>query len=271
MNDAYQRAGLVPLLETIRSSGRYAERNGSNVLTNAAAGFDREAVLRELHRAHEARHASAFDMQFENDLQGVSYGLNPYTDWSLKQLEAPPKRWSLFLGLDWYRVTDLCKELPNGPRSWFDYLDNPFIEKNGYFRNVWAWILRKSPPWSRSDAPHRAEDEAASFLRSMELGFIFHNLIPYLRPAREKSSSSQWPDDEWKKRTVHADVVADLRQILVLSGGRISAYCTNQRGKGALLEAGFPGDRVMNLSAHPARVWNYTFFAKKNTWFTVRD
>lgn len=290
MNLDYQRAGLVPLLEQIRRSDRYTERNGANFLTNAVpmSDFDCGAVLRELKRAEDARNSknasfrASFQVHFDHPLQGFSYGLNPYTDWSLKQLDARPTHWYLFLGLDWYNITDLSKDLKGedgswlGNKMWFEYLANPFIDKKDrYWWPLWAWILTK-PATGNGERQIRntsvTEETAAAFIKKDRGGFLFHNRIPYLRPADKESAGTDWPKSEWMKKCVRGDSIQDLELIRRLCEDRTVAFCTNEDSRKALKAAGFRDDQIYKWGAHPSRA--YIFYAKikeKGLWFRGRD
>ncbi len=278
MNLDYQRAGLVPLLEQIRSRGRYLGKHGVNVLTNATdVDLDRNAMLRELQQKKDLETLT----QFEQRLDGLSYGLNPYTDWSLAQLRQRPDHWYLFLGLDWYSVADLSKDLPKG-KSWVDYLDDPFIVKRDfYWRKIWAWILNMG--CTRDDGRkvlniHFDREEAAAFVRKDCGGFLFHNLIPYLRPASEESSGTHWPEKEWKKPGVRRDSIKDLELIRLQTNDRIVAFCTGEKSANALEEAGFracrqnnSGPLYFNWGAHPSQPSFWYILEDKNLWFRGRD
>lgn len=262
----YKNAGLIPFLKLIREPGRYAGMNGVNALTNAApeSDYDEAEVRRELHRAVEAgaRKEMDFAPQFTHSLQGFARGLNPYTDWSLAQLDRPPTHYYLFLGLDWYSISEL-----GHTDCWQSYLQNPFCdEKDPYFRTVWAWLLRKTSPstagtkWTRQIP----EPEAAEFIRKDGGAFVFHNRIPYLRPAGEASSGTDknhigWNKTEWRKGQVRRDAIADLRKLRIIADNQIVAYCTGAESAAALSEAGYRPNCIINWSAHPSLV----FYPKK--------
>lgn len=97
MLKSYETANLIPLLDTIRKPGRYAGMNGINVLTNATfdGSYDKAEVIRELRRAVDAgsKKDYTFAPAFTHPKQGLAYGLNPYTDWSLAQLDAEPSHY----------------------------------------------------------------------------------------------------------------------------------------------------------------------------------
>jgi hypothetical protein len=271
----YRNAKLILLLEAIRTDGRYGGFEGVNALTNAALGeaYNRAEVTRELRRAVSAGEVNdeSFRPAFSHPKQGFSYGLNPYTDWSLAQLKASPTHYYLFLGLDWYSISSLTGH----PDQWFDYLHNPFltIAKDRYWRNVWAWILKKysvksaeRPSWDTVE-----EREAAAFIRADGGAFIFHNLIPYLRPAGTKSADTDWYNSEWKKPSVRADIIEDLRILRSQAGNRIVAICTGQTSVDALVEAGYERQNIHSWKAHPSRVFHPSVFQKDDLWFKGRD
>ena len=269
----YKNANLIPLLEAIRLEGRYAGLKGVNALTNAAPGesYNTAEVTRELSRAISARDES-FRPEFSHPKQGFAYGLNPYTDWSLAQLKAKPTHYYLFLGLDWYSISSLTEN----PDQWFAYLHNPFltIARDRYWRNVWAWILKKysekvseEPSWEIIE-----EGEAADCIRADGGAFIFHNLIPYLRPAGTKSSGSdEWYEGEWKKPSVVHDAIEDLRILRLQANNPIVAICTGERSVDALLKAGYERKNVHSWKAHPSRVFHPSFFIRREFWFKGRD
>jgi hypothetical protein len=272
MLEGYEAANLVPLLETIRKPGRYAGLYGVNALTNAApvGSYDRAEVCRELRRAVDAgkRKDHAFVPSFTHQMQGFAYGLNPYTDWALARLKATPTHYYLFLGLDWYSISAL-----GHTEDWFDYLRNPFEgSREPYWHNVWAWILRRVH--SNSWQTRITEQDAAGFIRADGGGFIFHNRIPYLRPAGCESSGVQkgtrpWYETEWCKPSVRQDVIDDLRVLRSLAGSRIVAFCTSQESVEALHQAGY--DRVFSWKAHPSKVFYPKMFEKESNWFRGRD
>jgi hypothetical protein len=259
--EKYRIAKLIPLLELIRKPDRYAGMKGINALTNAALGdvYDKAEVTRELRRAHESKDPD-FLPQFSHPMQGFAYGLNPYTDWALAQMEAPPTHYYLFLGLDWYSISDL-----GHTDSWFGYLHNPFgpfapsdnASYDRYWHNIWAWILQKyrgNSAGQRSwDVPTK-EGDAAAFIRKDEGAFIFHNRIPYLRPAGCPSAGTSWYEKEWKNKSVRDNVIEDLRLLRLQTeqaDGRIMAICTNRESEKTLLDAGFAN--TLSLKAHPSR------------------
>lgn len=269
----YEQANLVPLLETIRKPGRYAELNGVNALTNAALGgtYNEAEVIRELRRAVDAgqRKDSAFEPKFTNPRQGLSYGLNPYTDWALAQLVKPPPHYYLFLGLDWYAISGL-----GHTERWFDYLRNPFLDsKDRYWHNVWAWILRRFKADSAGKLSWQTpttEQEAASFIRADGGAFVFHNRIPYLRPAGYESAGTNWHATEWKRKSVRQDAIEDLRVLRKQAGNRICSICTCQESVNTLVEAGYDAQRIVSWKAHPSRVFHPSRFVKDDLWFLGR-
>lgn len=272
--EAYERANLKPLLSRIREDGRYRGANGLNVLTNAAFGdeFRRDEVLSALAFAEAAgrRGETSFEPRFTSAQQGLSYGLNPYTDWSVSLLKQRPNHAYLFLGLDWYSISKL-----GHTETWFEYLANPFVEttkdKDAYWHRLWAWILRKTkrgpsgkPAW---DLPV-VESEAADFVRRDGGLFIFHNLVPYLRPAGSESTQSTWYEEEWTKGVVRTNVREELSLLRELAGPRIVTYCTKRASVDVLLQAGFQKDRVFSWGAHPSKAsFNPAAFYEKKLWF----
>lgn len=268
----YETANLIPLLDAIRAPGRYAGMNGVNVLTNAAPdeSFNREEVTRELRRAVDAgkRGDPGFSPSFSHRKQGLAYGLNPYTDWSLAQLDAPPSHYYLFLGLDWYAISGL-----GHTDDWFEYLQNPFMDtKDCYWHNVWAWIMGKFKEGNSRKLSWQTpimERDAAEFIRADGGGFIFHNRIPYLRPAGSESAGNTWYKAEWQKPSVRKDAEDDLRVLRQQTGGRITAICTGKDSKVALSDAGF--DRVVSWSAHPSNFFYPSRFVEKKLWFRGQD
>ncbi len=274
MLDNYQTANLIPLLETIRKPGRYAGHNGVNALTNAAFGraYDKAEVVRELRRAVAAgrKNDHAFVPEFTHPKQGFAYGLNPYSDWALAQLEGRPSHYYLFLGLDWYAISGL-----GHTDSWFDYLHNPFLDVGDrYWHNVWAWILRKFRANSGGTLYWQApimERDAAAFIRADGGGFIFHNRIPYLRPAGYESSGTEWYETEWKKKSVRDDAIEDLRVLRLQTDSRIFAICTGEESVNALVEAGYERRNVVSWKAHPSRVFHASRFVREDFWFGGQD
>lgn len=276
MLENYETANLIPLLEAIRKPGRYAGLNGVNVLTNAALGgtYNKDEVTRELRRAVDAglRKDSAFVPEFTHPMQGLAYGLNPYTDWALAQLDTRPTHYYLFLGLDWYAISGL-----GHTESWFDYLRNPFLDtRDRYWHNVWAWILREFKVKVGSagkfswQTPIREQD-AADFIRSDGGGFVFHNRIPYLRPAGYESAGTKWYETEWKKKSVSQDGTEDLRVLRLQADNRIVAICTNQESVNTLVEAGYDPRSIVSWKAHPSRIFHPSRFVREDFWFRRRD
>ncbi len=270
MLENYQTANLIPLLETIRKPGRYAGLNGVNALTNAALGgtYDETEVTRELRRAVDAgrRKDHAFMPAFTHPKQGLAYGLNPYTDWALAQLETRPTHYYLFLGLDWYAISGL-----GHTNNWFEYLHNPFLDtKDPYWHRVWAWILRKfkaNSTGTRSWQTPIMEQEAAAFIRADGGGFVFHNRISYLRPAGYENANTDWPETEWKKKAVRQDATDDLRVLRVQTNSRIIAICTGEESVKTLVEAGYDLRKIVSWKAHPSRVFHPSRFVNEDFWF----
>lgn len=275
MPEHYRTANLIPLLETIRKPGRYAGLNGVNALTNAALGdsYDKAEVTRELRRAVDAgqRKDHAFVPKFTHPKQGLAFGLNPYTDWALSQLDTRPTHYYLFLGLDWYAISGL-----GHTDNWFDYLRNPFLDtKDPYWHNVWAWILRRFKANSSGMLSWQTpimEPDAAAFIRADGGAFIFHNLIPYLRPAGYESAGTDWYEIEWKKKSVRQDVIDDLGVLLRQVDSRIVAFCTREESKDTLVKAGYDLRSIVSWKAHPSRhFFHPKRFAEKDLWFRAQD
>ena len=270
MLEHYEAADLIPLLNTIRKPGRYAGLNGVNALTNAAlaGAYDHAEVSRELRRAVDAgqRNDPTFAPAFTHSKQGLAYGLNPYTDWSLAQLDTRPTHYYLFLGLDWYAISGLGNE-----DRWFEYLLNPFVDvEDRYWHNVWAWILKKFQTNSAGTCSWRTpilEQDAAAFIRADGGAFVFHNRIPYLRPAGHPSADTKWYETEWKKKSVREDATEDLRVLRHQARDRIVAICTSQESQRTLIEAGYDPRNIVSWRAHPSRVFHPSIFEKKDLWF----
>lgn len=263
----YVEYGLSDVLSTIRRPDRYQGMNGANVLTNALPmeDYQHDSVRRCLAASYAAGQQA--DESFRPDLgcspQGLSYGLNPYTDWSLSQLQARPTHWYIFLGIDFYSISSL-----GDGEDWFDYLDNPFSDTDDkYWHNVWAWLLGKYDAERNAWQTPIAPAEASEFIRRDGGGFIFHNRIPYLRPAGFKKSGTDWHELEWRKRGVKADCLDDLRTLKRCVGERVMAFCTGKDSEEALLEAGFGRHQVMNWSGHPSQVFYPSTLLKAGKWF----
>ncbi len=267
----HEKANLIPLLETIRKPGRYAGLNGVNVLTNAALGgtYDKVEVTRELRRAVDAgqRNDHAYAPTFTHSKQGLAYGLNPYADWEVAQIERRPTHYYLFLGLDWYAISAL-----GHADSWFDYLGNPFLDSDDRdWQNVWAWILRKFRRNSTGTLSWQTpimERDAAAFILDDGGGFVFHNRIPYLRPAGYGSADTDWYKTEWKKKSVRQDVTDDLRVLRVQANNRIVAICTGQESVNTLEKAGY--EHIVSWKALSSRVFHPSAFVKDDFWFHGR-
>jgi hypothetical protein len=271
----YEKANLIPLLETIRKPGRYAGLCGVNALTNAAGDgiYNKDEVIRELRRAVIAGEAGdhTFTPIFTNPDQGLAYGLNPYTDWSLAQLAHRPSHFYLFLGLDWYSISGLVHS-----DSWFDYLGNPFLlaPEDRYWHNVWAWILRKMKTGVTGTSSWQTpilEREASAFIRADGGAFVFHNRIPYLRPAGQPSAGNKWYEAEWKKERVRRDATEDLRILREQAKNRIVAFCTGRDSEKTLVSAGYDPHKVFSWKAHPSQVFHPSRFVKENFWFRGPD
>ncbi|MCS0591288.1 hypothetical protein ACFQ09_26010 [Massilia norwichensis] len=252
----YSLASLQSLLRQIRAEGRYRDAWGVNALTTANLGaFNAEEAKRELAAAADAGRLgnSGFQPKFANSASGLSHGLNPYTDWTMSLLDAPPRHTYLFLGLDFYDIADLGRQA-----DWNAYLQNPFMDRDPFWHRLWAWIMdrtevnsNKRVVWQTGVAPL----EAARFVKADGGAFIFHNLIPYLRPAGVGSTEKDWPSREWNKLSVQADIVEDLRLLRDSVRHPIRAYCTSAAAIKALTKAGFNDREVVCWSAHPSKVF----------------
>ena len=109
--------------------------------------------------------------------------------------------------------------------------------------------------------------DAASFIRRDGGAFIFHNRIPYLRPAGCESAGTDWYKAEWTKKQVRDDAVEDLRKLRQLTDSRIVAFCTSVESVKALTDAGYARDRIVSWKAHPSRVFHPSQFEKEGLWF----
>jgi len=230
-------------------------------------------VRRELRRAADAgkENDHTFAPTFTHPKQGLAYGLNPYTDWALAQIDARPSHYYLFLGLDWYAISGL-----GHTDCWFDYLGNPFLDaKDRYWHNVWAWIMRKYKAGSTGTLSWQTpimERDAAAFIRADGGGFIFHNRIPYLRPAGDESAGTDWYEAEWEKPSVRQDATEDLCVLRQQTGNRIVAFCTSQDSVDTLLKAGYDRRRICSWKAHPSRHFFHPLkFEKDDFWFRGKD
>lgn len=269
----YKKANLIPLLEAIRTPRRYEKLekpNGINILTNAALDetYSKEETIRELHNAIDAgkKGNHTFAPEFTNTRQGLSLGLNPYTDWAIAQLNSRPTHYYLFLGIDWYSISAL-----GDPNYWFEYIGNPFANaRDRYWHNLWAWIMRKFKKSANGVLSWRTpilEQDASEFILKDGGGFIFHNRIPYLRPAGYENAGTNWYETEWKKKSVSKDAIEDLRLLRSLAGNRIMAFCTSNESVSALAEAGYDRRNIVSWGAHPSRVFHPSGFIKENLWF----
>lgn len=255
----YRLANLPSLLAQLRQKGRYDDAEGDLAITTGHLGlFDAREAEQQLLAAVKARSGGdwAFRLTFDHPQRGLSHGLNPYTDWALSWLERRPRHTHLFLGLDFYSVADLPQDI-----GWKMYLRDPFGGKwDPYWHRVWAWIMesmRIGREGKRIWTQTMVATEAGAFIREDGGAFIFHNLIPYLRPVGLASTGGKWPGQELQKQSVRKCIVADLRLLRETAVGPITTYCTKKDTVELLLDAGFAGDSIVCWGAHPS--WHYRF------------
>lgn len=264
----YRMANLTAFLALLRSSDRYPEANGDIALTTGELGlFNADQAEEELLGAVKARQSgnSTYRMRFNHPLGGLSHGLNPYTDWSMSVLGSPPTHTYLFLGLDFYSAADLAQQ-----KGWQTYLQNPFDDPDLFWHRIWAWITnstvengRKFPSWKR----HITAADAAAFIRADGGAFVFHNLIPYLRPAHIGSTAKDWPDRELSKPRVLAHIIEDLRSLKALCKKPLVAYCTSAVAIEVLRKAGFATDDIVCWNAHPSKVFHPSTLYSRGNYF----
>jgi hypothetical protein len=96
---------------------------------------------------------------------------------------------------------------------------------------------------------------------------VFHNLIPYLRPAYLGSTEDNWPGQELRKQAVKRCIVEDLRLIGELSPGRTLAHCTNAVAVDALRSAGFAQDDIICWGAHPSKIFHPSTLYPRGVYF----
>lgn len=277
----YQLANLVALLVRLREPDRYPGANGNLELTTGELGlFDAAEAELQLRRAVEARRCGDADhrLAFSNPRRGLSHGLNPYTDWSLSCLEERPRHTYLFLGLDFYSVADLAQEI-----GWSQYLLDPFGgDWDPYWHRLWAWILMRTRDGNKGKDGVRAQvwqqvisaSEAAAFIQDDGGAFVFHNLIPYLRPACVAKTGKNWPEQELRKPSIRACIVEDLRLIRETAVGPIVAYCTKQATAAFLKEAGFPVEDIVCWGAHPSVPYRFTpsaLYVRRSIYFKRKN
>jgi len=290
MLNVYKRYKLDQLLMQIRTPGRYKDMDGYNVLTNALPyenfrrdlveltllkAFEEKKRIQAIHSLNDALGFSdflpdsdalkdsisdsieilnsrdEFSPVLGSEYQGLSHGLNPYSDWSLSQLEAEPRHWCLVLGIDWYPIS----ELGDGT-DWFEYLEDPFANKPGeedpFWNNTWAWILGRSKLSETSWDTITAND-ASEFIKSSGIAFLFHNRLPYLRPPGIGKGNSEWRDNELKKKAITRDCIADLALIRMILGERLTVICTGKESATVLKAAGYSHEKIHRWGAHPSR------------------
>jgi hypothetical protein len=287
--EQYRKYHLDRFLSHIRQEGRYARKKGHNLLTNLCRERDdhEKEICETLCRAQvagrryrllvnlraAAREARMIDgqqqlaatlegtvrsaeelPQFASTLprwMGLARGLNPYTDWTVAQVKRKPLGWVLLLGLDWYPISDL-----GDCHAWRRYLDPFGIErrKEPFWHNTWAWILNRRSAsgnsWGTVDA-----NEARGLMEKHHIGIIFHNVVPYLRPAGVSASDAAWFEKEVKdNRSEFVEDLEMLRGCLRESSKRIVAVCTGGVTKQVLQDAGY--DPVRCWNAHPSRYFH---------------
>jgi hypothetical protein len=253
----YRMANLTELLAQIRAAGRYVEASGVLSLTTEKLGmFDSAEANRQLAEAEMAGRFgnSSFQPKFSHPARGLSHGLNPYSDWTMSVLSEKPRHTYLFLGLDFYDVADLARV-----GDWETYLQNPFEYPDPFWHKVWAWIMGRTMIGSSGKTiwePTIRAIDAASFIKSDGGAFVFHNLLPYLRPAGTGSTDKGWPTREWKKLSVRKSVIEDLYLLRTKAEGRTIAYCTNAAAVDALRKAGFSNIDIVCWSAHPSNYFH---------------
>lgn len=250
----YIDMNLGPLLEQIRHRNRYQDINGYNVLVNSELtdDYSPEAVLVELKSAIQSRRKrKPFYSVLADKRQGISFGLNPYTDWAISQLTAVPQQWHIFVAADYYSIGEL------EPNSWFDLIANPFFLEDRYWQNLWCWILGyydpDSDPSKQRNWNATATIEVASkFIATSGHGFIFHNRIPYLRPPLVSSTDKDWLNKEWESDKTKCQSREDLLFLLSLLQGSKTLYCTSPDVKEALCNYGIDESNVVCFSSHPS-------------------
>lgn len=253
----YILAGLPKLLAQIRSYKRYENAWGVNVLTTGRLGdFCIHEAQREIVAAAQAgsNGDTNFQPRFSSPLGGLSYGLNPYSDWTMSLLDRPPTHTYLFLGLDFYDIAALGQQ-----EDWASYLENPFMDRDPFWHRLWAWILNRTVLNAHGKVVWQSAvstADAASFVRSDGGAFTFHNLIPYLRPAGIGSTDPDWPKREWKKQSIQENVIEDLYTLRNAVAHPITAYCTSTASTLALHAAGFAREEVVCWGAHPSKVFH---------------
>lgn len=264
----YRIANLGGLLTQIRAADRYVAADGVRALTTGTLGaYDSLEAQAQVRAAANAGRSGKADFQpeFTRPGGGLSHGLNPYTDWTMSVLAKRPTHTNLFLGLDFFDVAAL-----DAVGDWDRYLQNPFKDNDPFWQNVWAWIMNRTRIGSSGkktwDRPIDAA-EAAWFIEQDGGAFVFHNLLPYLRPAGTGSSDKGWPTREWNKPSVRQSVIEDLRFIREQSPGRTIAYCTSKQTVGALHAAGFSDENIVCWGAHPSRYFHPSILEKRAIYF----
>lgn len=264
----YRLANLADLLRQLRQPERYIGANGDMGLSAGQLGvFNAAQAEQGLRDASAARRVnnSGFRLAFDHPQGGLSHGLNPYTDWSMSLLARPPSHTYLFLGLDFYSVADLAH-----PAGWDAYVQNPFLGPDRYWHALWAWILNatrtapgKAPTWNTPIAPSEAE----AFMRYDGGAFIFHNLIPYLRPPDLGSTGKIWPGEELAKPAVVKSIIEDLHLLRSLSAGPMIAHCTSAKAMSMLAQSGFLPSEIVCWNAHPSKFFHPSTLYSRDIYF----
>ncbi len=254
----YRWANLTGLLAQIRRSERYGDANGVMELTTGELGlFDPVEAQLQLVNAVEAKRLgnAAFRPIFSHRSRGLPHGLNPYTDWTMSCLTRKPTHTYIFLGLDFYDVAALADV-----GDWAYYLSNPFVDRDPFWHRIWAWILwqtRKNSKTSKESWVDMVDrTDAANYIQNDGGAFIFHNQLPYLRPAGTGSSDDKWPENERKKKGVMEDIVEDLALLRQCSIGPVRTYCTSKLAVALLTRAGYEGNEIVCWSAHPSQCFH---------------
>lgn len=264
----YRWANLTKALAQIHSRQRYLDADGVMALTTGELGrFDPAEAQVQLTQAAIAGAAgdATFRPQFGHPAGGLSHGLNPYTDWTMSCLTREPSHTYLFLGLDFYDIAALADV-----GAWDSYISNPFVDRDRFWHRIWAWILwqtKINTAGTESWIDVVDRQDAADYIDSDGGAFIFHNLLPYLRPAGTGSTDDQWPKKELRKKTVLANVVEDLALLRQCVPGPIRVYCTSAAAVTVLIRAGYDKNDIICWSAHPSQVFHPSTVRTRGTHF----